>query len=93
MAQVVMDSDGACRVVVAHRDPGIANWLDTTGHVQGTVVFRNYRATGQPVPKTVKVKLADVSAHLPTDTRWVNADERAAYLKGRHRAYLDLHGE
>jgi hypothetical protein len=93
MAQVVMDSDGACRVVVAHRDPGIANWLDTTGHVQGTVVFRNYKATGQPVPHTVKVKLADVSAHLPADTRQVSADERAAYLKGRHLAYLNLHGE
>jgi hypothetical protein len=93
MEQVVMDSDGACRVVVAHGDPGIANWLDTTGHVQGTVVFRNYKASGQPVPQTVKIKLADVAAHLPADTRRVSAEERAAYLKGRHQAYLALHGE
>lgn len=54
MAQVVMDRDGACRVVVAHRDPGIANWLDTNGRHQGTVVFRNYKATGQPVPAPPK---------------------------------------
>jgi hypothetical protein len=93
MAQVVMDSDGACRVVVSHKDPGVANWLDTTGRCQGTVVFRNYRATGQPVPHTVKVKLVEVSSHLPDDTRRVGADERAAYLKGRHLAYLNLHGE
>jgi hypothetical protein len=93
MAQVVMDSDGACRVVVAHRDPGVANWLDTTGRHQGTVVFRNYKTSGQPVPHTVKGKLADVAAHLPGDTRRVSTDERAAYLKSRHAAYLALHGE
>lgn len=93
MAQVVMDSDGACRVVVAHQDPGVANWLDTTRRRQGTVVFRNYKASGQPVPHTVKVKLADIPAHLPADTKRVSADERAAYLKGRHQAYLALHGE
>ena len=93
MAQVVMDADGACRVVVAHRDPGVANWLDTTGRCQGTVVFRNYKATGQPVPHTVKVKLADVAAHLPADTRRVPPEERAATLRARHQAYLALHGE
>ncbi len=93
MAQVVMDGDGACRVVVAHLDPGIANWLDTTGRVQGTVVFRNYKASGQPIPHTAKVKLSDLAAHLPADTRRVSAVERAAYLKCRHQAYLALHGE
>jgi hypothetical protein len=93
LAQVVMDSDGACRFVVAHEDPGVANWLDTTGRGQGTAVFRNYEATGQPVPHTVKVRLADLAAHLPADTKRVGADERAAYLKGRHQAYLALHGE
>ncbi len=93
MEQVVMDGDGACRVVVAHRDPGIANWLDTTGHVQGTVVFRNYKTSGRPVPHTQKVKLAEVASHLPVDTSRVSLDERAAYLKVRHQAYLALHGE
>jgi hypothetical protein len=81
MAQVEMDSDGACRFVVAHRDTGVANWLDTTGRHQGTVVFRNYKATGQPVPQTVKVKLSEVMAHLPTDTKRVSATERAATLQ------------
>lgn len=93
MAQVTMDSDGAARVVVAHKDPGIANWLDTTGRHQGTVVFRNYKASGQPVPHTVRVKLADVAAHLPADTKRVSEGERADYLKSRHQAYLALHGE
>lgn len=93
MAQVTMDSDGACRFVVAHEDPGIANWLDTTGRGQGTAVFRNYKATGQPVPDTRKVKFADIAANLPPDTKRVSPEERAAYLKSRHQAYLALHGE
>ncbi len=93
MAQIVMDSDGACRVVVSHSDPGVANWLDTTGRRQGTVVFRNYKTSGQPVPTTIKVKLADLASHLPTDTRRVSAEARATYLNGRHQAYLALHGE
>ncbi len=29
--QAVLDSDGVFRAVVAHRDPGVANWLDTAG--------------------------------------------------------------
>jgi hypothetical protein len=34
-----------------------------------------------------------VSSHLPVDTKLVSAEKRAAYLKGRHLAYLQLHGE
>lgn len=93
MASVVRDADGACRVVVAHRDPGIANWLDTTGRRQGTVVFRNYKTTGQPVPTTRKVKLADLAAALPEGTARVSAHERAATLEARRLAYIELHGE
>ena len=28
------------RFVIAHRDPGVANWLDTAGHRHGTVGVR-----------------------------------------------------
>ncbi len=93
MTTVEPDADGACRVVVAHRDPGIANWLDTTGRRQGTVVFRNYKTSGQPVPGTRKVKFTDLSAHLPHTTRQVSPEERAATLEARRLAYIELHGE
>jgi hypothetical protein len=33
-------ADGGFRVVVAHRDPGVPNWLDTEGHRLGTVFWR-----------------------------------------------------
>ena len=33
-------SDGLLRYVVAHRDPGVPNWLDTTGHPEGFLTPR-----------------------------------------------------
>ena len=29
-AQAIADDDGKFRIVLTHRDPGVANWLDTT---------------------------------------------------------------
>jgi hypothetical protein len=34
------NADGSVRFVVAHEDPGVANWLDTAGHRRGTVGVR-----------------------------------------------------
>jgi len=36
----VLEADGRVRFVVAHRDPGVPNWLDTAGHQRGTVGVR-----------------------------------------------------
>ena len=35
-----LEEDGSVRFVVAHRDPGTPNWLDTAGHQRGTVGVR-----------------------------------------------------
>lgn len=35
-----VQADGSVRCVIAHRDPGIPNWLDTAGHARGTVGVR-----------------------------------------------------
>ncbi len=35
-----LQPDGSVRLVVAHRDPGVPNWLDTAGHARGTVGVR-----------------------------------------------------
>ena len=93
MKTTVADADGACRVVVAHSDPGVANWLDTTGRRQGTVVFRNYKTLTQPVPATLKAKLADLYAYLPHATARVAGGQRAVSLEARRLAYIALHGE
>ena len=39
-AQIATGDDGTYRIVVAHRDPGEANWLDTEGHATGTIFWR-----------------------------------------------------
>lgn len=93
MAHAAADSDGALRVVVSHRDPGIHNWLDTTARKQGSLVFRNYRATRAPVPHTQKVKLDELMQYLPADTKRTSPEERKAAMQARHRGVLKLHGE
>ena len=35
-----VEADGSARFVVAHRDPGVPNWLDTAGHARGTIGVR-----------------------------------------------------
>ena len=35
-----LEPDGSARFIVAHRDPGLPNWLDTAGHRHGTVGVR-----------------------------------------------------
>jgi hypothetical protein len=38
--QTVLEPDGSYRIVIAHRDPGVPNWLDTEGHGEGIVFWR-----------------------------------------------------
>jgi hypothetical protein len=38
--QTRLDPDGSFRLVIAHRDPGVANWLDTEGRGFGIVFWR-----------------------------------------------------
>ncbi len=35
-----LEPDGSVRFVIAARDPGVPNWLDTAGHARGTVGVR-----------------------------------------------------
>jgi len=84
--QVQRDSDGKYRIVIAHTDPGVANWLDTAGHGEGVMYYRWNQATAVPdVPVVRLVKLAQLDALLPPDTVRVSADERAQILRERYR--------
>ncbi|HVC69230.1 MAG TPA: DUF1214 domain-containing protein [Acidimicrobiales bacterium] len=84
--QAVVDPDGIFRAVVAGRDPGVVNWLDTAGHRQGAMIFRWLRATDAPVPATRVVKFAELAAALPADTSRVDPEDRAATIARRRSA-------
>ena len=45
-----LSPDGRFRAVVAHRDPGVPNWLDTQGYEQGMITFRWISARTDPTP-------------------------------------------
>lgn len=44
-------ADGSVRVVVAHRDPGVPNWIETAGHAFGTMCWRWVRPEVEPPPE------------------------------------------
>lgn len=85
-SQAVIDDDGVFRAVVAHRDPGVPNWLDTMGHTKGPLLFRWVVADHGPAAITTVVPFADIRDHLPASTPTVTPEERAETIARRHRA-------
>jgi len=91
--EIAVNSDGRIRCVVSSKDPGIANWLDPCGRVEGTVVFRNYRASSAPVPASRKVKFSELGSLLPKDTARVTPAQRKAALVRRRLGQRKIYGE
>ena len=71
--QAQADPDGKIRIVVSERNPGVTNWVETTGHRKGFLQFRWQRVsrelTAADGPTVELLDLADVSAHLPYHDR------------------------
>jgi hypothetical protein len=80
--QAVLD-DGVFRAVVAHRDPGVANWIDTAGTRRGAAIVRWVRADAAPVPVTTVVPFDQLDSVLPHSTPRVTPEERRATLAAR----------
>jgi len=84
--QAERDPDGAVRYVVAHRDPGVPNWIDTTGLPMGFLSLRwSYSERPERMPETrvAKLRLDEVRTHLPPSVRAVGADERRHAVQAR----------
>jgi len=54
--------DGSVRIVVAHEDPGVENWIQTVGHSCGTMCLRWIKADRHPQPRTRVVKINELRA-------------------------------
>jgi hypothetical protein len=80
------DRDGAVRYVVAHRDPGVPNWLDTTGLPEGFMALRwtySRKPDALPTVKVTKVGFDEIRHRLPAETRSVTPDERRQQIHVR----------
>jgi hypothetical protein len=85
-AQVHLDKDGRFRAVIAARDPGVPNWLDTNQERWGIIQMRWNRCSEAPTPTVRKVPLKDVRQFLPADTAVVSPAERERQLRERREA-------
>jgi hypothetical protein len=54
------EADGSVRIVIAAKDIGVGNYLDTAGHTSGTMLWRWVDAKTHPIPTCRVVKLADL---------------------------------
>jgi hypothetical protein len=58
-AQAVANSDGSTTIVIAHRDPGVPNWLTTEQRPFGLVFWRFLLADGEIDPIEAEVVPVD----------------------------------
>ncbi len=67
--QAQADPDGKIRIVVAEQNPGVTNWVETTGHRKGFLQFRWQRVSRELAaadgPTVELVDVADVPVRLP----------------------------
>jgi hypothetical protein len=88
--QMSVDPDGVRRIVLAHTDPGVPNWLDTTGHREGFLTARwAYSQTPDksdwPQISARKVKFSEIRQNLPEGVGRVSAEERRQAIAVRQR--------
>ena len=58
-SRIALEDDGSFRVVLAARNPGVRNWIDTAGHREGQIVVRAL-LTKEPL----EVKFRRVGLHV-----------------------------
>ena len=88
-AQAVTDPDGRMRFVVSERNPGIANWLETTGHRTGALMLRWQRLdrdlSPDDGPTCDVVPFAELGEHLPHRAP-ITPEEYAGRIAARQRS-------
>lgn len=92
LAQAKPNTNGTYTYVIAAKDPGVYNWLDSAGLGSGMLAMR-----WQAVPSSAHaehavrdlrvVKLDALKAALPSDTTFVTAAERRSQLAARAKNY------
>jgi hypothetical protein len=88
-AQSRWNSDGTYTYVVALRDPGTRNWIDTAGMHQGWIAIRwqgvpRTRTTVDGLLREVRVvKISDLASNLSPEARGVTPEQRRREFRQR----------
>jgi hypothetical protein len=92
--QARIDPDGRMRFVISERDPGVANWLERTGHDRGYVQLRWQRLTRdlgpEDGPEFAVVPVSEIPERLPYyGSARVTPDEWRARIAARQAAVAE----
>ncbi|QIX25378.1 hypothetical protein ncot_01325 [Nocardioides sp. JQ2195] len=86
-AQSHASKDGLLRYVVSERDPGLANWLETTGHDKGVMMLRWQRVVrplgAEDGPRVEVVPFSSLRTRVDLDDQRISPDEYAARIAAR----------
>ena len=72
-------------MVVAHRDPGVPNWLDTEGRRDTMLTYRWIKPVTKPVAVSRVVAFSELRGALPEGTATVTPEQRRDELAARQR--------
>ncbi|MCQ4122070.1 hypothetical protein [Rhodococcus tibetensis] len=91
VSQSQVDPDGMIRLVVSGTDPGITNWIETTGHGRGYLQFRWQRVSRELTeadgPRIEVVRTDEVPGKLPYyQSNAITPDGYAARIAARQAA-------
>lgn len=83
-------SDGSRYYIIAHTDPGVRGWVDTTGLEYGFHCFRfifreQLQEDRLPTITVAKVKVDQLQDHLPDDVERVTREQRLAEISVRQQ--------
>jgi hypothetical protein len=78
-----VDADGVVRYVVSAKDPGVPNWLDTSGYASGAIQGRWADCSSNPIPTVRKVDFLQIRDSLPSGTPTVTPHDREKNIRER----------
>jgi hypothetical protein len=92
--QAQVDADGKIRIVVADRNPGVTNWVETLGHRKGFLQFRWQRVSRELTeadgPTVELIDIDDVAGYLPFhDSNEISQEDWRARIALRQKQIGD----